>query len=666
MQDTNPNNQSLNSTGGLPPLPTAPATSIATTTENTSGDTNWPGKKKNNKLKYILGGILALLIVGGVSFGSFYFTNRLASTDVPTAPSSEPQAARNADGVWINPKFQNPDGSLNERGKEEGLRVNENGVIIRNNDDGAGGGTGGIQQSSCSATGPTNLKVENITATSAKLTWTPGTGNYVKIWVATGSDPTATCNPLPNKTTNTACVVNENGSLIGGDSNHADIPSTTTSWTVNNLTPNTTYYWRMMMWVVSGCDAAAPTVSFKTTAEACVSGVETYAKTTACTATGVTNGVMSLGFICKNQTSKDMKIITRSTCTDLDSLKAQAELLCKQSNPCPGETACVDSTWTPSIATVCKDTKFLQKSNCNIEREMTGTKTDGTCAACTNETWSPATNTVCDGEEFTQKSSCDATKTRTATGTKTGDDCAGTGGLEPDLKIEKRAYEDESTNKAGDYDMNYEVDKVSKNQVIVYAFEITNDGDVNATDIKIKDILKGDNRELLTYMDGDNECSYASSSRTVTCDGMDLKPGESGVYAFRVKVSDSAINGDTIKNVGEVSYKDMPSGNEIDSSNELTISTVVGCNHVCTSDDECSGGLTCDSGSNKCRKPACADASSCNCPVERAATAEPTRRVATARPEPTELVEAGILDFPGVAAFGGGLLLAVVGILLAL
>jgi hypothetical protein len=62
------------------------------------------------------------------------------------------------------------------------------------------------------------------------------------------------------------------------------------------------------------------------------------------------------------------------------------------------------------------------------------------------------------------------------------------------------------------------------------------------------------------------------------------------------------------------------------------------------------------------------EASNCNCPVERVETEAPTRRatVYVQRVQPTVLPETGILDFPGVAAFGGGLLLAIVGILLAL
>ena len=57
---------------------------------------------------------------------------------------------------------------------------------------------------------------------------------------------------------------------------------------------------------------------------------------------------------------------------------------------------------------------------------------------------------------------------------------------------------------------------------------------------------------------------------------------------------------------------------------------------------------------------ACAATTAC----AAAATTAPTKAVAAATP--TTLPETGILDLPGVAAFGGGLLLSIVGILLAL
>jgi len=66
----------------------------------------------------------------------------------------------------------------------------------------------------------------------------------------------------------------------------------------------------------------------------------------------------------------------------------------------------------------------------------------------------------------------------------------------------------------------------------------------------------------------------------------------------------------------------------------------------------------------------CAAEEDCVCGVVATAptavkTATPTK-IATAAATPSILPESGILDIPGVFAFGGGLLLAIVGILLAL
>lgn len=628
-------NQSLNVSGGLPPLPTTSTiTTTTTTTGNTADDSTWPGKKKNNKLKYLLGGLLAIVLVGGTAFGAYYFTRNLNQASVPTAPESEPMAAgqrwqRNSDGVLVDTDIarKNTDGSysLTQEGVNLGVRINDKGVVIRGSEDDSGGG-GAAVSSTCTASDATNLKVESISTNSAKLTWTPGVGSHVKLWVssATGS-PTADCGRLPNKTVDSVCVANENGSL---DANHADIPSTTTSWIVNNLKPDTNYNWRLMMWVSSGCDNASPVVTFKTLAT-CVETTWTPDSSLTCTGANVT------------QTSN-----CGTTRTTLGTKT--------------GGTCCTSTSWSPGVETVCLNTSFVQTDNCSATRSATGTKTGDTCTTCTNETWSPAASTVCDDEEVTQTSSCSPTKTRVVDGTK---ECTTSDG---NLSVVKRAYEDEEANSEGDYELNYEMSSVAKNQIFVYAFEITNEDDAKIEDIKVVDTLKGDNTDLLTYVDGDDRCTYTSSTRKVTCDGMDLLAGDSDTYAFRVKVSSNAINGDTIMNAGEITYKNMVDGGEMDASSELTISTVVGCNHVCTSDDECSSGLTCDTDTNKCRKPSCSEASSCNCPVERTTSSEPTRRATVARAEPTELVEAGILDFPGVATFGGGLLLAIIGILLAL
>ncbi|KKT46632.1 MAG: hypothetical protein UW37_C0020G0009 [Candidatus Gottesmanbacteria bacterium GW2011_GWA2_44_17] len=117
----------------------------------------------------------------------------------------------------------------------------------------------------CNITPPTNVRVTNIAGTTATLKWNPGTGgNYVKLFVSTSSDPTGNCNRLPNKQTDKHCVVNENGKLINGDPNHADIPAVPSEYAITGMQPSIKYYVRMMMWKESGCDYAAPIISFTT------------------------------------------------------------------------------------------------------------------------------------------------------------------------------------------------------------------------------------------------------------------------------------------------------------------------------------------------------------------------------------------------------------------
>lgn len=100
--------------------------------------------------------------------------------------------------------------------------------------------------------------------------------------------------------------------------------------------------------------------------------------------------------------------------------------------------------------------------------------------------------------------------------------------------------------------------------------------------------------------------------------------------------------------------------------------TIVGCNKGCESDSNCMDGLVCDSNSGRCRRPSCMSSSDCRCQREITTTRRPTERetiAATRRPTTRQqetLTEAGILDLPGAITFGGGLILAIVGILLAL
>lgn len=261
MEDQNATTQSPNSIDGMgipPVLPTpnysAPGPTIA---PNSPEIVNTSGTSK--KIPPFVGGMIAVLLVVGGAIGSFYFTRTINRAEVPTAPTSKARA------------------------------------------------------SGCDITPPTNLNVEKISPTSVNLKWTAGTGgNYVKLWVSTNANPTSFCASLANKVTSAACPVNENGSLIDGDQNHADVPATPSVYSVSNLSPNTTYYWRMMMWSYSGCDSAAAIVSFKT------------------------------------------------------------------------DPACVDSTWTPDPATVCKNETFEQTSNCRAKRIIPGTKECVVTQACTD------------------------------------------------------------------------------------------------------------------------------------------------------------------------------------------------------------------------------------------------------------------------------------------
>ena len=281
---------------------------------------------------------------------------------------------------------------------------------------------------------------------------------------------------------------------------------------------------------------------------------------------------------------------------------------------------------------------------------------------------------VTDGEMIENKA---IAKAGTSTDTTTGSECAKDISVAlPNLTATKKAYRDNTNNKAGEYHLTDVIDTVSKNQTFVYAIDITNSGTGTASGININDPLSGEGQDQLSFVDKDTRCEWAVNEKLVKCT-MDLKPGESSRIAFRAKVSDSVANGAVIKNIGKVSHQ----GTDIDVTKDLTVSTVVACNHTCTTDAECESGFVCETTAKKCRKPDCTSADSCVCPATiteaprstprptAVATAAPTRRPTaepTEEPVEEELPDTGILDLPGVAIFGGGLLLAVVGILLAL
>ncbi len=308
-------------------------------------------------------------------------------------------------------------------------------------------------------------------------------------------------------------------------------------------------------------------------------------------------------------------------------------------------------------------------------------------------------NTAPDGQEIKNKATIHEVDGVAATVS----DCSNTITVNnPNISALKKAYLDNTSNTAGNYTLSEEITKVSRNQTFVYSIAITNDGLGKAVGVEVTDNLSGEGQDALTFVDSDSVCAYTADSRTVSCK-TDVESKATKKVSFRVKVSDTIANGVKIKNVGTVKLGTKT----ISVKKDLDVSSVVSCNQGCNSDSECSSGLWCDTTANKCRKKACTNEVSCECPATatptptatwtptatrtpaptRVPTAAPTEepiaeapteeaprptavktprptRVPTAAPE--DLPEAGIFDTPGVAILGGGLVLAVIGILLAL
>jgi len=253
------------------------------------------------------------------------------------------------------------------------------------------------------------------------------------------------------------------------------------------------------------------------------------------------------------------------------------------------------------------------------------------------------------------------------------------------LEGSKTTYKNVTSNTSGSYSLTTVAETISKSQIYVYTIELKNTSTATASGVVIKDSLAN---MPVTYMDAVTGCSYSASSLELTCN-TSIKPSETKKFSFRVKASDSVANGTEISNTAKVTYPD----GSLDLSKNSAVSTVVGCNHTCTTAEECSTGLTCDTTTSKCRVSACLTEDDCTCTVAvvptvtravtrtsavtATSTIAPTKTIAPTRittqteeviaeATPTILPETGIFDLPGIAAFGGGLLLAVIGILLAL
>lgn len=256
---------------------------------------------------------------------------------------------------------------------------------------------------------------------------------------------------------------------------------------------------------------------------------------------------------------------------------------------------------------------------------------------------------------------------------------------------QKTAYKDDGRNTAGNYYLTAEnrltaTDPLTAGQTIVYAISYKNTGSASVASSTITDILDS----KLTFVDSDSGCSYSSVNRTVTCAIGEVVAGANSQVAIRAKVNGDATPG-TISNTATVTgSNNCTVALAIPTVTATATATVTpapaACSRACPNQEgvveesyKCQGGMW--------RNKDCptTDNDACVCPTETGApivtrtpaptTPPPTRTPrATRTPTPTreisptaaKLPETGILNLPGAAAFGGGLLLTVLGILFAL
>ena len=543
----------------------------------------------------------------------------------------------------------------------------------------------------CNITGPSGQTTESISGTSQKLKWKNGVGGMSRIWVSKHPNPTSNCSGGDGD--RTMCVLEDKRIEDGAE-----------EFILTNLTPNTKYYWRMMTWKESGCDAGGANFDFTTSNTTCSETTWTPDPALTCTGTNVTqtsncgttrttpgtkncsqtctpNGTVTCNPDCS--TACGQATTTISTCKD-----SCGNAIAKQ---CTATASCCsDTTWLPEANLTCTDAKITQTSNCGATRTVDGTKN-----CCVESTWSPTNvSNTCSDRKLTQTSNCGTT--REVSGTKT---CF------PEMVVSINTYEDDTRNREGVYYTDKDLTKVSRGQIIVYGIEVKNKGEGGAKNVVISDTLTGQNQDLLTFVDSESKCKFNFTTKKLTCEVGNIPYKGAENVKFRVRVSQTATNGKVMRNIAKVSY----TGGTKEASLNTVVSTIVMCNETCTNDTECSAGLACDVLSNKCRKPSCISSTACNCTIAKASvtptatksptisptvtvvtlpdtseeedlpalttptsTKTPTKAVAMVEEIDTgeeidgSLPESGIFDLPQGTIIGGGILLAIIGLFLAL
>jgi len=115
--------------------------------------------------------------------------------------------------------------------------------------------------------------------------------------------------------------------------------------------------------------------------------------------------------------------------------------------------------------------------------------------------------------------------------------------------VSKEVYADDSRNRAGFYYLENRIADAStleSGTTIVYNIKAKNNGGTSVPDTKITDSLSSN----LTFVDGDSDCTYESSTRVLTCTIGTLAAGAQAQRTFRATIN-SASNS-SIANTAEV------------------------------------------------------------------------------------------------------------------
>lgn len=158
---------------------------------------------------------------------------------------------------------------------------------------------------------------------------------------------------------------------------------------------------------------------------------------------------------------------------------------------------------------------------------------------------------------------------------------------EPGISCIKRAYQDELSNTAGEYELLEMQGTFTPGEVIVYSFLVTNTGEV-ATTITATDSIETNIADdaSFTYEFLDSNCgSNAFSEGTITCTTGELDPGQSETFVFRIQLGEDIDKDMTLSNM--VAITDGEINRECSVDVTIDSPTEAYCNDTCETNNDC-------------------------------------------------------------------------------